>query len=643
MLHLFKELLNQLEKIMNTKIKTTLSVLLSTSVLAFMGCSGELTVDDGKIETAEMTMKSAESAEDFVARINKEATEIGNDYARKAWVAATYITDDTQAIEAKASEDWLKFNSETIEATKDLDLDGADEKTLRAIKLIKLGGSMPAPNDAKKRAELAKIASRMGAEYGKGKYCPDGEDSCRDLGDLSRTLAQSRDYDEQLEAWQGWRTISPKMREDYQRFVELTNEGARELGFKDTGDLWKSGYDMSAVEFEAEAERLWDQVTPLYDQLHCYVRDKLVEKYGADKVDPSGPIPAHLLGNMWSQQWGGIYDLVEPYPGVTSLDVDAGLEALQVDGKDTRQKEHNKAVKMVNMAEDFFTSMGMPALPESFYEKSMLLKPRDRDVVCHASAWPMDGQDDVRIKMCIQPTAEEYYTIVHELGHIYYFLAQKDQPSLFKAGAHDGFHEGIGDTLNLSMTPSYLKQIGLIDSVETSERAVINQQMRLALDKIAFLPFGKLIDQWRWDVFAGKTAPDAYNADWWKLRTKYQGIEPPVTRSEADFDPGAKYHIPGNTPYTRYFLSHILQFQFHKSLCEASGHTGALYECSIYGSKKAGQMLFDTMAMGASEPWPNAMEKATGAREMDGSAIIEYFDPLMGWLKEQNAGKTCGW
>lgn len=637
---------------MNTKSK--FSVVALSAALMLTGCGDEAqdaqakTVDAAKTamkttDTKLLSNKSSESAKDFVVRINKEATELGNQSAKTAWVAATYITDDTQALEAASSEKYLKFNSETIEATKGLDLSSADEKTKRAINLIKIGSSLPAPNDAEKRSELATIVSRMGAEYGKGKYCPDGPDSCKNLGQLSNTMASSRDYEEQLEAWKGWRTISPKMRADYERFVELTNEGARELGFKDTGDLWKGGYDMSSAEFEAETDRLWDQVKPLYDQLHCYVRDELVEKYGADKVDPNGPIPAHLLGNMWSQQWGEIYDLVEPYPGVAPLDVTAGLEAMPSTGKDAREKEYNKAVKMVKMGEDFFTSMGMPALPESFYEKSLFLKPRDRDVVCHASAWPMDGQDDVRIKMCIEPTAEQYYTIVHELGHIYYFLAQKDQPTLFKAGAHDGFHEGIGDTLTLSMTPDYLKQLGLLSEVEKNEKAVINQQMRLALDKIAFLPFGKLIDQWRWDVFAGKTTPATYNEDWWKLRTKYQGIESPVARSEADFDPGAKYHIPGNTPYTRYFLAHILQFQFHKSLCEAGGHTGPLYECSIYGNKEAGKMLYDTMAMGASEPWPNAMEKATGQREMDGSAIIEYFDPLMGWLKEQNAGKSCGW
>lgn len=611
--------------------------LLGAGLLAasLLGCKADITIGDDA--------KSSENAEEFVARVNSELRVLGNESAKTAWIAATYITDDTQALEAASSEKLLAYNSKTIEQTKDLDLNGADAKTLRAINIIKTGSTLPAPNDAEKRAELATIMSGLGATYGKGKYCPDGEASCKSLGELSNTLATSRDYDEQLEAWKGWRTISPVMKKDYARFVELSNEGAQELGFENTGDLWKGGYDMTSAEFEAESEKLWNQVKPLYDELHCYTREKLVEKYGQDKVSSDGPMPAHLMGNMWSQQWGEIYDLVEPYPGVAEFNVSSALKAMPIDGETEHDKKMNKAVKMVEMAEDFFVSMGLPELPESFYEKSLFIKPRDRDVVCHASAWPMDGKDDVRIKMCIEPTSEEFTTIHHELGHIYYFLMQKELPPLFQSGAHDGFHEGIGDTLTLSMTPDYLQQIGLVESVEKNEQAIVNQQMKLALNKIAFLPFSKLVDQWRWDVFAGKTTPDTYNADWWKLRTKYQGIVPPVERTEADFDPGAKYHIPGNTPYTRYFLAHILQFQFHKSLCETAGHTGPLHECSIYGNKEVGKRLGDMLAMGSSEPWPNAMEAITGERDMDGSAIIEYFDPLMTYLKKENAGKTCGW
>jgi peptidyl-dipeptidase A len=358
----------------------------------------------------------------------------------------------------------------------------------------------------------------------------------------------------------------------------------------------------------------------------------LSEKYGGDVVPTHGPIPAHLLGNMWAQQWGNIYDLVEPFPGVGQFDVDAALV-----------EQDWSPVKMTETAENFFVSMGMPELPDTFYERSLLTKPRDRDVVCHASAWPLDNGNDVRIKQCIEQTEESLTTLHHEIGHIYYFMLYKDQPILFQGGANDGFHEGIGDTLQLSMTPGYLRELGLIGETESGGEAMINQLMKLALDKIAFLPFGKLIDQWRWKVFAGEIMPAEYNQAWWQLRAQYQGIVPPVERSEADFDPGAKYHIPGNTPYTRYFLAHILQFQFHRALCDAAGNEGPLYNCSIYNNKEAGKRLMAMLEMGASKPWPDALEMITGTRDMDATAIIDYFAPLMDWLKAQNKGQTCGW
>jgi peptidyl-dipeptidase A len=265
-------------------------------------------------------------------------------------------------------------------------------------------------------------------------------------------------------------------------------------------------------------------------------------------------------------------------------------------------------------------------------------------VDCYASAWNMDTKGDVRIKQCIQATEEDLYTIYHELGHVYYYLSYVDQPYLYQAGAHDGFHEGIGDTINLSMTEGYLAGIGLLQQgTKSSREALINRQMKVASEKIAFLPFGKLVDQWRWGVFSGRIPPDRYNEAWWDLRRRYQGVVAPVARSEEDFDPGAKYHIPGNTPYTRYFLSFVLQFQFHRALCEAAGFKGPLHECSVYGSAEAGRRFREMMALGASRPWQDALEKLTGTRQMDASAIVEYFQPLMGWLEEQNRGRECGW
>ena len=572
------------------------------------------------------------SATELVAAINDGMHEQLSKLETADWVYANFITGDTAKIAAAAQVEYQEYLAEAIESTSGYDTAEMSASDARAIKLLRLATSQPAPNDAAKREALAAVATSLEGRYGSGRYCPDDGRECMALGELENILAESRDYDEQLDAWLGWRTVSPPMRDEYTEFVELTNEGARELGFADLGDLWKSGYDMSPAEFESEAKRLWGQVKPLYDELHCYVRARLGDEYGADKVPQDGPIPAHLLGNMWAQQWGEIYDLVAPYPDVQSPDVDRALK-----------EQDWSAEKMVRTAEDFFASVGMPALPETFYERSLFTKPADRDVVCHASAWQIDGGRDPRIKMCIEPTYEMLSTIYHELGHIYYYIAQVHQPALFQQGAHDGFHEGIGDTVVLSLTPAFLDQLGLVDGVSDDERATVNTQMKMALDKIAFLPFGKLIDEWRWRVFAGDITPADYNAGWWKLREEYQGVAAPVERDETHFDPGAKYHIPGNTPYTRYFLAHILQFQFQRALCDAAAFDGPLHECSIYGNKEAGRRLTAMLAAGASEPWQDTLEKLTGTREMDASAIIDYFTPLMGWLREQNAGRTCGW
>jgi peptidyl-dipeptidase A len=574
-----------------------------------------------------------ESAEDFAARVHVELQKSGRENAAAAWVQQTYITPDTEALAARAAEreqaEYARLIAESAAYEgRDIPADAA-----RTIRLLKFGLAAPAPADAAKRAELSEIGARMESAYSTGKYCPDGPDSCRNFEQLSATMASSRDPAELLDTWVGWHAISPPFRQDYQRFVELANEGARGLGFADLGDLWRGGYDMSAAEFEAETERLWDQVKPLYDGLHCYARDRLQRKYGAELVPDGKPVPAHLFGNMWAQQWNNIYDLLEPYPGVSNLNVDSAIK-----------KQGYDAVRMTRSAESFYTSLGFPELPASFWERSLLTRPRDREVVCYASAWNMDGAGDVRIKQCILPTEEELYTIYHELGHVYYYLSYRDQPYLYQQGAHDGFHEAIGDTINLSMTEGYLADVGLLPKgARSSREALINRQMKVASEKIAFLPFGKLVDQWRWGVFSGAIEPAKYNEAWWDLRRKYQGVEAPIARSEQDFDPGAKYHIPGNTPYTRYFLSFVLQFQFHRALCEAAGFEGPLHECSIFGSEEAGRRFREMLSLGTSQPWQDAIEKLTGTRQMDASAIVEYFQPLMGWLEEQNRGRECGW
>jgi len=639
------------------KLTESRTLLAAAATLALVACGKQ----EAPPPAPAVTPPTAADADAFIAGINDDYRKLLPYLNAAQWAQATYITDDTQMLASRANEQILEYLSGKFEEAKRFNGVELSADSERGMMQLKLSTANPAPSDATKRAELAKILSKMEANYGSGKWCR-SEGDCLTLPEIEKIINDPNATPEaREEAWAGWHATAKPIKGDYQRFVELGNEGAKELGFVDLGEMWRAGYDMTPAQFDTEVERLWTQVRPLYEALHCNVRAKLNAKYGDDVVPKDGLIPAHLLGNMWAQQWSNIYPLVEPYAGVGSLDVTSALQARRDDeykklvgefkGKptpvDLAELEHKAdaamAVKMSKISEDFYTSLGFPALPESFYEKSLLVQPRDRDVVCHASAWDMNMQGDVRIKECIEANSEHLETIHHEMGHIYYYLMYNGLPPLFQTGAHDGFHEAIGDTMTLSLTPAHLHKIGLVPEQQLDEKAVINAQMKLALDKIVFLPWGKLVDQWRWKVFSGEITPDHYNEGWWKLREEYQGVSPPLARSEDDFDPGAKYHIPGNTPYTRYFLSFVLQFQFQKALCDAAGFDGPLNECDIYGNKDAGKKFMDMLAQGASKPWQDTLEKLTGSREMDGSALIEYFTPLMNYLAEQNKGLSCGW
>ena len=602
-----------------------------------------------------------ETADEFIARVNDEIRAMYPEMTASQWISSTYINKDSQLLAAKGNERWLTALNGWVEQARRFEGQEMAPETARAISLLKLNTSMPAPRDAEKLSELTRIATRMEGMYGAGAYCVEGQtEGCRQLGALEEVLRNNRDYDDQLDAWQGWHSIAQPMRDDYVRFVELVNEGARDMGYADAGEMWRSGYDMSPVEMAAETDRLWGQVKPLYEQLHCYARTRLEATY-PDQGSVDGLLPAHLMGNMWQQDWSNLWDILAPYPNAGALDVSGALQAQYEEGLDRRlaalgelptpaerveierQAEHDIAVRMTRRAEEFYTSLGMPGLPDPFWANSQLIKPRDRDVVCHASAWPMDMDDDVRIKMCIEPDEEDFTTVYHELGHVYYYLAYKDQPPLFQAGAHDGFHEAIGDVIVLSMTPEYLASIGLVEEPEQGQAALINAQMRMALSKVAFLPFGLMIDRWRWGVFDGTITPDNYNGAWWDLKARYQGVAPADPRGEEFFDPGAKYHVPGNTPYTRYFLSHVLQFQLYQALCDASGYDGPLHECSFYGNEAAGERFWTMLGRGAGQTWQETMREITGDGGMDGSAILEYFAPLQSWLEAQNEGQSCGW
>ncbi len=608
--------------------------LVSTAALAAALFAAPVAAQSAPAGQAAPAKPTAAEADTYVAAVEKEAADLSVPAQQVAWVNATYITDDTDALAAKSGAEltekavqWAKgaarFNGVT----------GLSYDTKRKLDLLKNGVGLPAPTTPGAATELATLTTRMSSRYGKGKGTLDGKPI--NGSDIEAAMGTTRDPAKLKEMWVSWNdNVGAPMRADYTRMTAISNAGAKELGFADVGAMWRSGYDMTPQQFEALTDQIWKEVEPLYLSLHTYVRWKLNEKYG-DAVQPkTGPIRSDLLGNMWAQEWGNIYDLVAP-KGAGDLGYDTG-DLLKAKGYDP--------VRMVKQGETFYSSLGFAPLPETFWQRSQIVKPADREVICHASAWDIDNMDDIRIKMCTKVNGDDFVTIHHELGHNYYQRAYKNQPYLYKNGANDGFHEAIGDTVALSITPDYLVKIGLLQPAQVpAADKDIGLLLRQAMDKVAFLPFGLLVDKWRWDVFSGKIAPGQYQQGWDALRLKYQGIVPPVARDETKFDAGAKYHIPGTVPYARYFLARVLQFQFYKAACEQAGWKGPLHRCSFYGNKAVGEKLNAMLSMGQSKPWPDALQVMTGTRQMSGKALVEYFAPLKTWLDQQNKGKPQGW
>ncbi|WP_448657612.1 M2 family metallopeptidase [Sphingomonas sp. CJ99] len=573
-------------------------------------------------------------ADAFVAAAEKAAFDYSVEASRIAWVNSTYITDDTDALAAQSGAEGTEMAVKyALDAAKYAAIPDLSPDTRRKLDIMRSGLTLPAPTTPGAADELATLVTKMSSAYGKGKGTLNGQPI--NGSDIEAAMGTERDPAKLKEMWVSWHdNVGAPMAADYARTVEIANLGAKELAFRDVGAMWRSNYDMDPAEFAKLTDKMWKEVEPLYRSLFVYTRKKLNEKYG-DAVQPrTGPIRADLLGNMWAQEWGNIYDIVAPKgAGDIGYDVTKLLEAKKAD-----------PVGMVKIGEGFYSSLGFEPLPETFWQRSMFVKPADREVVCHASAWDIDNKDDIRIKMCIKVNGDDFVVIHHELGHNYYQRAYKDQSYLYLNGANDGFHEAIGDFVALSITPDYLVQIGLLDASKVpSEDKDIGLLLRQAMDKVAFLPFGLLIDKWRWGVFSGSVKPAGYQAAWDSLRLQYQGLVPPEERGDDKFDPGAKYHVPASVPYTRYFLARLLQFQFYKAACEQAGWTGPLHRCSFYGNKEVGEKLNAMLGMGASKPWPDALEAFTGSREMSGAAMVEYFAPLKAWLDEQNKGEAEGW
>ena len=586
------------------------------------------------VPSGEQTSK-LEELDIFLNEVEMQNLELGPVISSASWISSNFITYDSQKVIADYGTRYTLDALEKARRASSFDeLEVSDEKR-RMLNILKTSFVMPPPLDDELAAELSKITTSLEAMYGGGEHCfEDG--NCYDLEAFEAIIDNSRNPEELLRAWSGWHEISKPMKPMYMRMVEIGNQGANDLGYQNLSDLWFSKYDMPSDEFLMETDRVWEEVKPLYEALHCHVRAKLNEHYGDEIVSNSNPLPVHMLGNMWGQSWSNIYDLVYPKQDeISTVNLTKIIE-----------ERNLSEIDMVEYAEDFFISIGFEALPETFWERSLFVKPVDRSVVCHASAWNLDpANNDLRIKMCIEKNEEDFITIHHELGHIFYYQAYNHLPTLFQGGANDGFHEAFGDLLTLSITPEYLKKIDFINQEEAdlAEEDFIGLLMKQALEGVVIIPWALMLDKWRAGIFKGDITEDNLNESWWEMRKNYQGIVPPSERSEAYFDAGAKYHIPGNTPYTRYYLARIMQYQFHEALCKESGFEGYLHECSVYGNKDAGEKIISTMAIGQSLPWQDAFEKITGSRELSGESILSYYAPLKTWLDEQNQNRTCGW
>jgi peptidyl-dipeptidase A len=605
-------------------------------VMAFTSCVSLGSAQSSNVshhaKSAKVSPRTVAEAKAFIDDAEKRLYILQVKASRANWVQQNFITEDTDQLAADSNQDLDALTTDLAKKAARFNGLRLPGDIARKLLLLRLSSDFPAPSNPKEQTELAQISASLTGDYGRGKWCPEDEKpKCYDLTELTRIMAANRDPERLRRIWLGWHAVGAPMRQRFVRMVELGNKGSRELGFRDAGALWRSKYDMPPGAFAKEVDRLWEQLRPLYESLHAYVRAQLAKKYGSDVVPETGPIPAHLLGNMWSQEWNNIYPLLNVPESSAGYDLTEILKSRKTDARE-----------MVRYGERFFTSLGFAPLPETFWKRSLFTKPADRDVVCHASAWSIDAKEDLRIKMCIDITEEDFRTIHHELGHNFYQRAYNKQPVLLQGSANDGFHEAVGDAVALSVTPEYLKEIGLIGKVPppSGDTALL---LKEALEKVAFLPFGLVVDKWRWGVFGGEIKPTDYNRAWWELRRKYQGIVPPGERSEADFDPGAKYHVAANVPYTRYFLARILQFQFHRAMCREADFQGPLHRCSVYNSKAAGARLDKMLEMGLSRPWPDALEALTGERQLDASALLDYFAPLKSWLDEQNKGQELGW
>lgn len=635
-----------------------LPLLLALSTLALAACRPSPAPPPGAPAATAAPADAGAAA--FLARVDAEYRRTWPETTAAQWLSTTDAGPDAQRLaELADARARARLDAWLAEAGRH-DNASLPAAQRRQLDLLWRLDTAPAPPLPAQRDQMGRLAGRLEGGYAAAAACQAATAACRPLPVLERVLADNRDYDAQLQAWRAWHDAAAPLHAPFRAFVALANAGARHRGQPDLGALWRSGYDMPPAQLEAEVERLWKQVAPLYGQLQCYAGRRLQEAYGRRGTLPGGLLPAHLLGDMWQQDWSNAWDLLQPYPQAASPDVTDALQRrrqgrlraalAQVPAGDAdarflagRDAARAGAQDMARQAEAFYVSLGLPALPQSFWQRSQFVRPLERQALCEASAWDMDLAGDVRVRMCLAPNESDFLALVHEMGHLYYDLAYHAQPVLLQGGANDAFHEAVGDTAVLAMTPAWLHAAGLAGAPGEDRRATINAQMRIALSRLPRLPFALAMERWRWGVFDGTIAPAQDNRAWWALKARYQGVAPAAPRADDAFDPGAKYHVAANIPYLRYFLADVLQFQLHAALCRAAGQDGALQACSIAGNAEAGRRLQAMMARGASQPWQRTLQELTGQNDFDAAPMLEYFAPLSQWLAEQNRGRDCAW
>lgn len=580
--------------------------------------------------------------EDILARLDFLGTERCSANVGSQWAYETDVNEYTQLQALESQRVYADFQNQAWFLISKIDKNNIRDPVIRRrLRYLSVVGPAALPPDQLDRYN--RVINDMLAVYNEANICAYNDPfrcGLRLYPDISQIMARSRNWDELQYVWTEWRRRSgTRIKDLYQQLVVLNNEAARLNNFTDAAEYWMFPYE--SPNLQQDIDEVWEMIRPLYEELHAYVRRKLRDLYGPEKIAAHAPLPAHILGNIWAQSWTNIIDVTLPYPGKNYIDVTQEMQA-----------QGYTPIEMFRIAEEFYLSMNLSAMPPEFWAGSIIADPGDRPLICQASAWDFCNRLDYRIKMCTKVTMKDLITVHHEMAHVQYFLRYSGLPREFRDGANPGFHEAVGEAVALSVaTPRHLQTLGLANKYIDEGSADINYLFSLAMEKLVMLPFSIAMDRWRWDVFRGYVTREDYNCHWHRLKEQYSGIKPPVLRSEDDFDPGAKYHVPANIPYIRNFVAGVLQFQLYRALCQAAGQRYVddprrpLHRCDFYRSPEAGRILGKMMERGSSIPWQETLQEAIGEDRLDASALREYFRPLEDWLRTENlrTGDVVGW